>query len=384
MSDTSDDRIAVIVSAPGRALILPGTIERVRGEDEGHDAVRVNVSVAVYRALCEALRGSMSEKHTPEVSALLAELRRVSNVAGDAVGTDPSLRSSACVDVLAEWSKSLLALRKSQSANESELRHANAALIARAPELLAEVEALRKRVEELESRLQGRHNPGCDEALREAQERAEEAEKRVEELEGEARVLIGCPCLCHTGEYGEPHRDCRECVRGCTTPSAIDHDHEWALWFEKWTAALDTTQNWIERYGDADNRAAAAQERAEKAEAERDKLRNESNVWQARALSAEGLLDLQVHRLACRADKLQADLDKEMEATRFLTERTRQLGADLDAALDLIDCAEILHPGYADGLDIEIRPVKHGSWEAWQRVSPILEQRLAEREARNG
>lgn len=219
MSDTSDDRIAVIVSAPGRALILPGTIERVRGEDEGHDAVRVNVSVAVYRALCEALRGSMSEKHTPEVSALLAELRRVSNVAGDAVGTDPSLRSSACVDVLAEWSKSLLALRKSQSANESELRHANAALIARAPELLAEVEALRKRVEELESRLQGRHNPGCDEALREAQERAEEAE------------------------------------------------------------------------------------------AERDKLRNESNVWQARALSAEGLLDLQVHRLACRADKLQADLD---------------------------------------------------------------------------
>lgn len=46
--------------------------------------------------------------------------------------------------------------------------------------LLAEVEALRKRVDELESRLQGRHNPGCDEALREAQERAEKAEADCE------------------------------------------------------------------------------------------------------------------------------------------------------------------------------------------------------------
>ena len=80
--------------------------------------------------------------------------------------------------------------------------------------------------------------------------------KRVEELEGEARVLIGCPCLCHTGQYGEPHLDCRECVRGCATPSAIDHDHEWALWCEKWRAALDLVGN--------------AQARAEKAERERD------------------------------------------------------------------------------------------------------------------
>lgn len=78
--------------------------------------------------------------------------------------------------------------------------------------------------------------------------------QRVEELEGESRVLIGCPCWCHTGDGPEPHGDCRECVRGTSTPTRIERDHTEALWQEKWKAALDLMASQAERAEAAEQR----------------------------------------------------------------------------------------------------------------------------------
>lgn len=149
---------------------------------------------------------------------------------------------------------------------------------------------------------------GAQSASARAEDEVAALRKRVEELEGEARVLIGCPCLCHTGQYGEPHLDCRECVRGCATPSAIDHDHEWALWCEKWRAALDLVGN--------------AQAHAEQAERERDyeQERNRLNVQQ---WSEENT-------------KLQADLDAARACLQRIlgTVRGSNLGYEIEALLE--------------------------------------------------
>lgn len=97
-----------------------------------------------------------------------------------------------------------------------------------------------------------------------AEKERDDARVEVANLEGEARVLIGCPCRCHISMWGEPHQDCRECVRGShlmePTTERMDADHDWALWHEKWIAALDLMGSQAERAEQAE--AALAAERA--------------------------------------------------------------------------------------------------------------------------
>lgn len=101
--------------------------------------------------------------------------------------------------------------------------------------------------------------------------------------------------------------------------------------------------------------------------------------------------ELEIGILSDQKMQLQADLDAikgVLRATRdgkmcrvhgelHVDCYDEQLKADLDAALDLMDCAEIVHP-YGPG-SIEIRPVAEGSGEAWRRVAPLLEKRRGER-----
>ena len=109
--------------------------------------------------------------------------------------------------------------------------------------------------------------------------------------EGEARVLIGCPCKCH--EFGpDPHGDCRECVRGSAvygywyTPQQIDNDHEWALWNEKWKAALDLMAGQAERAEAAEARLKRVMEVLEPA---LKKARGVSSIYQHRSDLAAAL-----------------------------------------------------------------------------------------------
>jgi hypothetical protein len=48
-----------------------------------------------------------------------------------------------------------------------------------------------------------------------------------------------------------------ERLRGTPTPTGLDADHDWALWFEKWTAAIDLMGNQAAR---ADKAEAALRE----------------------------------------------------------------------------------------------------------------------------
>lgn len=84
----------------------------------------------------------------------------------------------------------------------------------------AERAALRKRVEELEQELARGHNVGCNEALSEAQARAEKAER---ELDLRKRLMHGLP-IC--GGCMGKHSECQAC-RADTLQADLDAALDW-------------------------------------------------------------------------------------------------------------------------------------------------------------
>ena len=98
-------------------------------------------------------------------------------------------------------------------------------------------------------------------------ERALRAEAKLAEARGESSVLVGCPCRCHTSFWDDPHLDCRECVRGtwimAATLERVDADHDWALWHEKWIAALDLMGSQSDRATKAEAKLAEEQDEVE-------------------------------------------------------------------------------------------------------------------------
>jgi hypothetical protein len=107
----------------------------------------------------------------------------------------------------------------------------------------------------------------------------------------------------------------------CLTMAAIiDADHDCALWREKWTAAVDTTQNWIERYQQALAENASLK-------AERDELQRQLDLANSSEAAQEHIRVLDALANAREA------LNQAQETRRERDRRRRMRAALVSAAL---------------------------------------------------
>lgn len=95
-----DEQCACVGSGKSRLERAEAEVERLSAENERR---LEELNQAQGRAWMGA------DELQREVERLKAEIERLVNVAGDALGTDPSLRSTACIDALAAYVKTVRA-----------------------------------------------------------------------------------------------------------------------------------------------------------------------------------------------------------------------------------------------------------------------------------
>lgn len=296
----------------------------------------------------------------PEDGGWERELRRVVDVAAEVIGTGPELRVPACVDVLADWTR----------------------------KLLAEVEALRKRVEELMDARDATSDAWNKKWLA-MKERAEKAERELQEERAchdcdEARALYRRRAAGAWEELARlagvkewtPEEWAAEVRRraeglGVGKPDAFlvesegvaalrDHAPESCpTWYDGCHCTVDALRHNIER--------------AEKAEAKRDALASKAVemelLWSGTNAELEEAREHEKQTHQQLGAILGTDDALHVLAQR-MKERADKLQADLDAALDLLIS---IHERMS-------RPPQERLDAAWKRIEPLL----AEREARRG
>jgi hypothetical protein len=101
---------------------MGGTIKRLRTEN----ARNVETGILAVKAALTATEAIEAAKAV--IAELRTELTRVAHVAGEAIGTDPSLRVTACIDTLVahvEWLTRMVAEHKVEIAQlRRRLKHA--------------------------------------------------------------------------------------------------------------------------------------------------------------------------------------------------------------------------------------------------------------------
>ena len=164
----------------------------------------------IERLQCVALDMRRDPAHAEcraEIDRMRAEVERLVQMAGDWIETDPSLRSTACVEVAISHAKELERELKVQRERAEHLHEIGVRQHARAEQAEAEVERLRE-TKVLQA-------AAANEAIRLANERTEAAEARVRTLEEALlkRGLSSAPCdVCGYNGPGYYQSETHPCV----------------------------------------------------------------------------------------------------------------------------------------------------------------------------